>query len=182
MYKVSYTGDGVRTEFSFVFPFFQTDDVHVAVADKVVTAGVDYSVIPNEQFDGGVVVFSVPPDDTVRIDICRQISLTRIIDYQPTAQILPEHLNEDFNFLLEAFRDLRGIDIDLSQWAVIHSNILDSQAQIRQMIQDKLSPGAWGIYNNLLSVLADARPYLINDYGYITEAASNENRDDYGVL
>ncbi len=51
------------------------------------------------------------------------------------------------------------------------------------VIQDKLSGGAvLGLYRNLLGVLENALPKLINDYGYITESAPNENADDYGVL
>ena len=50
-----------------------------------------------------------------------------------------------------------------------------------QTIQDKLSGGAvLGLYNNLLNVLDNALPSLINDYGYVTEQANNENNDDYG--
>ena len=52
-----------------------------------------------------------------------------------------------------------------------------------RVIEDKLSGGAvLGLYRNLLSVLSNALPVLINDYGLITEMAPNENNDDYGIL
>ncbi|MBR4624039.1 MAG: hypothetical protein IKO56_00710, partial [Alphaproteobacteria bacterium] len=95
----------------------------------------------------------------------------------------PEDLNSDFNFLLAAFQDLHNIDIDLSSWANVHDNLLAQINYALQTIEDKLSGGSvLGLYNNLLNVLDSALPSLINDYGYVTEAANNENNDDYGSL
>ncbi len=182
MYKISYIADGINTEYLFSFPFFQTSDVCVSADNKILDSG-DYSVAPNEDFSGGNVVFSVAPSDGVNIDIFRRISLSRVIDYQPTEKIDPEALNSDFNFLLEAFKDLRSVDVDLTEWKNIHDNVLSFLEYNLSVIEDKLSGGSvLGLYKNLLSVLDNALPQLINDYGSITEPAPNENRDDYGVL
>ena len=181
MYKVSYTGDGQTTEFVFAFPFFQVADVRVAINESEISSG--FSVVPNDNFTGGRVIFAQAPAVSVQIDIFRQISLSRIIDYQPTAKIDPEDLNADFNFLLAAFQDLRTVDVDLSSWANTHDNVINFLNYTLGIVEDKLSGGGvLGLYNNLLSVLASALPELINDYGSITEAAPNENNDDYGVL
>lgn len=182
MYKISYIADGATTEFAFSFPFFQIADIHVAINETVGT-GVVYSVMPNEDYSGGNVVFNEAPTADTRIDIFRQISLSRTIDYQPMKQIAPENLNADFNFLLSAFQDLRSIDIDLQEWTNRHDNIKSLIDYTHSVISDKLSGGAvLGLYRNLLGVLENALPKLINDYGYITDVASNENIDDYGVL
>lgn len=184
MYKISYVADGVTTEYQFVFPFFQNADVRVAIDDAVVVpdAGI-YSVVPNNDFTGGSIVFQVPPTADVTIDIFRRIALNRVIDYQPTMKIDPESLNADFNFLLAAFRDLDGVNIDLAQWKNTHDNVMNFLNYNLAVIQDKLSGGAvLGLYQNLLSVLDGALPKLVNDYGMITDVAPNENRDDYGVL
>jgi len=181
MYKVSYTGDGQTTEFVFAFPFFQVADVHVVIDDEPVDSG--FSVIPNNNFTGGRVIFVTAPAENKQIDIFRQISLSRIIDYQPTDKIDPEDLNDDFNFLLAAFQDLRAVDVDLSTWRNTHDNVVNFLNYTLGIIEDKLSGGGvLGIYNNLLAVLSSALPELINDYGSITEQAPTENRDDYGVL
>jgi len=182
MYKISYDSDGTTTEYSFAFPFFQDADVCVAV-DNAQLAPEKYAVIANENFTGGTVILAVAPDNGTRIDIFRHISLSRVVDYQPTAKIDPEDLNADFNFLLEAFRDLNAVDVDLSEWANTHDTVMQFLHYNMQVIQDKLSGGGvLGLYNNLLSVLADALPKLINDYGYITDAADVTISDDYGVL
>ncbi|MBO7042669.1 MAG: hypothetical protein J6W08_02265 [Alphaproteobacteria bacterium] len=182
MYKISYTGDGSNTEFVFSFPFFQNADIKVAI-DNVLLDDTQYDVNPNSNFNGGSVVFASAPLSGKHIDIFRKVSLDRIIDYQPTQKIDPEDLNSDFNFLLAAFQDLHDIDIDLSSWENIHDNVLTQINYALQTIEDKLSGGAvLGLYNNLLNVLDNALPSLINDYGYVTESANNENNDDYGSL
>ncbi len=182
MYKISYTGDGENNEFVFTFPFFQDEDVRVCI-DNVLLDNTQYDVNANEDFSGGLVVFPSAPESGKQIDIFRQISLNRIIDYQPTIKIDPEDLNSDFNFLLAAFQDFRNIDIDLSEWANIHDTLLTQIHYAIQTIEDKMSGGAvLGLYNNLLNVLDGALPKLINDYGSVTEPADTENNDDYGSI
>ncbi|MDR1337909.1 MAG: hypothetical protein LBJ73_02680 [Rickettsiales bacterium] len=182
MHKISYIGDGATTEFLFAFPFFQEADVRVAVDGKLLDAS-QYDAHADENFDGGYVVFAAAPAAGAAIDIFRQISLSRVVDYQPTAKIDPENLNTDFNFLLEAFRDLRAVDIDLAEWKNVHDNVLSFIKYTTDIIEDKLSGGSvLGLYNNLLSVLDNALPRLINDYGSVGAAAQNENSDDYGML
>ena len=182
MYKISYDSDGVATEYAFSFPFFQDADVCVALDSKNLSPE-KYAVIANDDFTGGTVIFAVAPDSGTRIDIFRHISLSRVIDYQPTAEIDCEDLNNDFNFLLEALRDRNESDSDLTEIANTHDNVLQFLQYNMQLIQDKLSGGSvMGLYNNLLSVLAGALPRLVNDYGYITDTADVTISDDYGVL
>lgn len=183
MYKISYVADGTTTEYAFSFPFFQNADIRVAINNSVGDNIINYSVQPNEDFSGGNIVFDTAPIADTKIDIFRQISLNRIIDYQPTKQIDPEDLNTDFNFLLSAFQDLRSVEVDLSEWSNRHDEIKSLMDYTQSLISDKLSGGSvLGLYRNLLTVLENALPKLINDYGFITDVAPNENRDDYGVL
>jgi len=189
MYKISYTGDGETNAFAFDFEFFQPRDVHVAMDDVVIDPS-QYNLTTNENMNGGTIGFATAPDTAVRIDIFRRIYLERFIDYQPTAKIDPEDLNGDFNFLLEALRDMNELDIDLDQWQNIHDNVVAlmnaTMASVQyaiDTINDKLGGGAvLGLYNNLLSVLNGALPDLINDYGFVTDPAPNENADDYGTM
>lgn len=182
MYKNSYLGDGETSEFEFSFPFFQEADICVAV-DNTILDSSEFSINANLNLDGGtVILLSVPAENAV-IDIFRQVSLVRTIDYQPTVKIDPENLNSDFNFLLEAFRDLKAIDINLVEWKNIHDNVLTFIDYTKSLIEDKLSGGGvLGIYNNLLSVLGGALPLLINDYGSVTEQPTVGTADDYGLL
>ena len=182
MYKISYIANGVDTDFTFVFPFFQNADVKVAINDSLID-DTQYNVIANNDFSGGTVVFANAPANESRIDIFRQVSLSRVIDYQPTLKIDPEDLNSDFNFLLAAVSDLIKPNIDLAEWQNIHDNVISLINYTVAVIEDKLSGGAvMGLYNNLLNVLDSALPKLINDYGLVTEESTHENDDDYGSL
>ena len=182
MYKVSYTGDGETNEFTFNFPFFQEPDIRVAV-DNIILDTDEYDVNPNDDFEGGTVVLATTPYEASVIDVFRKISLVRTVDYQPTLKIDPETLNLDFNFLLSAFQDFNSLEVDLTQWQNIHDNVVSLVEYTKNLIEDKLSGGGvLGLYNNLLSVLNNALPKLINDYGDITETAPVENNDDYGLL
>ena len=178
MYKISYVGDGESTEFSFSFPFFQESDIKVSIDNEILNT-TQYDVNPNDGFDGGLVVFSTAPQQDKKIDIFRQVDLSRVIDYQPTAKIDPEDLNADFNFLLAALQDIRTIDVDLAQWANVHDTLLTKIDYVISTIEDNMSGGAiLGLYYNLVSVLDE----LINDYGSVDEDADDENNDDYGSI
>ncbi|MBP3316050.1 MAG: hypothetical protein J6L70_00400 [Alphaproteobacteria bacterium] len=182
MHKISYTADGVSTEFEFSFPFFQAADVRVMIDGDIIGSD-KYSVVENTDFSGGRVVFAMAPTVDTHIDIYRMVALTRVIDYQPTAKIDPEHLNSDFNFILEAFRDLHAPNIDIEQWRTTHTNMVAFLEYTNDLIADKMSGGGvLGIYKNLITVLDNALPNLINDYGEISDATSDEECDDYGIL
>lgn len=182
MHKISYVADGETTEFEFAFPFFQAADIHVAM-NEVLLGAEKYSVVENTTFDGGRIVFNTAPVADTRIDIYRVIALSRVVDYQPTAKIDPEHLNADFNFLLEALKDLHAPDVDIEAWRNTHTNVVDFLEYTNSLIQDKLTGGGvLGIYRNLITVLDNALPNLINDYGYITDSTPDDMCDDYGLL
>lgn len=182
MYKISYVADGATTEFEFAFPFFQSADIHVAINERVLTPD-EYSVVENTTFDGGRVVFNDAPILDSRIDIYRIVALSRVVDYQPTAKIDPEHLNADFNFLIEALKDIHAPNVDIEAWRNVHTNTVAFLEYTNDLIQDKLTGGGTlGIFKNLVSVLDNALPKLINDYGYITDDAPINTRDDYGLL
>lgn len=182
MYKISYFGDRETVEFIFAFPFFQEADICVALNETLLDTS-QYDVNANSDFSGGTVILPYPPTEDDKIDIFRQISLERTIDYQPTTKIDPENLNTDFNFILEAFRDLKSIDADLIEWKNIHDNVVSFMEYTNGLIEDKLSGGGvLGIYNNLLSVLSGALPLLINDYGSVAEQPNTGIPDDYGLL
>ena len=182
MYKITYTGNGIDSEFTFSFPFFQNADIKVAINNELLNEG-QYSVIPNNNFIGGKVVFDSAPQNGVQIDIFRKISLNRVIDYQPTEKIDPEDLNSDFNFMLSVCQDLQNMDVDVVDWENVRDNLLTKVEYTLNLITDKLSGGGvLGLYNNLLTVLDGALPQLINDYGSVTERPDVEYNDDYGSL
>lgn len=110
MNKFTYMGNGSTKAFGFTFPFFDKDDVVVSVNGSIATSGYIITLTENGDnsdypYIGGTVKFNNAPISTDTITIYRQIVPTRPIDYQPTEEIEPEDLNQDFNFLLELVRD-----------------------------------------------------------------------------
>jgi hypothetical protein len=181
MHKISYIADGEALTFAFAFPFFQPADIRVAVNESLIES-TEYNLLPNENLIGGNITFPTAPAANSRIDIFRKINLSRFIDYQPTAKIDPENLNADFNFLLEAFKDLDVANIEFTEWKNARDNILRQMEIFNDMIADKTGGAApLGIFNNLLAVLSTLSPRMINDYGCVADSET-EGIDDYGTL
>jgi hypothetical protein len=181
MYKISYIADGEAVALAFAFPFFQVADIRVAINESIVDSD-KYNLLPDENLTGGTITFAIAPVANARIDIFRKVNLSRFIDYQPTAKIDPENLNADFNFLLEAFKDLDVTHIELAEWKNARDNIMRQMETVKNMIDDKTGGGGTlGLYNNLLVVLSTLSPRMINDYGAVADS-ENESIDDYGTL
>lgn len=154
MQKVSYMGDGTTTEFFFNFPFFENSNVIVTANDE---PAMDYTIIGTSggidadiPYTGGKVVFDVAPRAIDCITIARQLSLARIVDYQPIEKIDPTTLNQDLNYLMEVIKDRKdeladlttkyseiadkeSTEIILSRISAIHEEIVDIDAKIQAL-------------------------------------------------
>lgn len=129
MQKVSYMGDGVNTEFTFNFPYF--DNSNVVVTKNGVSA-TGYNIIGNSggldadyPFIGGTVVFDVAPTALDNITIARSLPLSRVVDYQPTVKINPTTLNQDMNYMMEVLKDLQD---ELESLSTQYSEIADKES------------------------------------------------------
>ena len=151
MQKVSYMGDGSTTEFTFNFPYFENTNI---IVTKNNTTATGYSIVGTSAapdadipYTGGKVVFETAPTTLDSITIARSLTLSRIVDYQPTAQITPTLLNQDANYLMEVIKDLQDeLDTLVSQYndiankestvtllariSAIHDEIVTVSAQI----------------------------------------------------
>ncbi|MDR1696854.1 MAG: hypothetical protein LBR41_01370 [Rickettsiales bacterium] len=121
MHQISYTSDGGTSEFFFNIKWFNPSDIQVAI-DDVPTVPSAYSVRAPDAagvapFIGGRVIFENPPAAGRVIKISRRIALARPIDYQSTEKITPEQLNADFDYILEALRDMGAVNADDSRIA-----------------------------------------------------------------
>ena len=151
MQKVSYMGNGSTTEFTFNFPYFENSNIVVKVNNQSASA---YSIIGTPAgldadipYTGGKVVFETAPSSLDSITISRNLSLERIVDYQPLAKIEPGMLNQDLNYMMEVLKDLQD-ELDdlhtqyteiadkesttalLAQISTIHDEIVAVNAQI----------------------------------------------------
>ena len=129
MQKVSYMGDGSTTEFYFNFPYFENSNI-VVTKNNALTTG--YNIIGTSggldadiPYTGGKVVFETAPTALDCITIARQLPLSRIVDYQPTAKIEPTTLNQDVNYLMEVIKDRKD---ELDTLATQYSEIADKES------------------------------------------------------
>lgn len=124
MQKVSYMGNGSTTEFTFNFPYFENTNIIVtkngAPATGYDIVGTSAGSDADIPYTGGKVVFETAPSSIDSITIARNLSLTRIVDYQPTVKINPTTLNQDMNYMMEVLKDRKDeLDTLASEYADI---------------------------------------------------------------
>ena len=124
MQKVSYMGNGSTTDFTFNFPYFENSNIIVTKNNVTATGynivGTSGGLDADIPYTGGKVVFDVAPTALDSITIARNLPLTRIVDYQPTAKLEPTTLNQDANYLMEVIKDRKDeIDSLYSQYSDI---------------------------------------------------------------
>jgi len=129
MQKVSYMGDGLTTEFSFNFPYFENSDI-IVTKNNAATTG--YSIVGTSggqdadiPYIGGKVVFEVAPTISDSITISRSLPLSRVVDYQPTEKINPTILNQDINYVMEILKDFQD---ELDGFCAQYSDIIDQES------------------------------------------------------
>lgn len=117
MNKIEYVGDGQNMRFAFDFPFFDLNDVCVYVNNKQITSGfvVEFIKSTDIPYQGTYIVFDIPPRKTDIITISRNIKLVRHIDYQSTAKIDPEKLNQDLNFAIEVLKEFKQTFMNINE-------------------------------------------------------------------
>ena len=111
MQSVSYMGDGSTTEFMFNFPYYENSNIIVTLNNTIAPGytiiGTPAGVNADIPYTGGKVVFDVAPTALDSIKISRDLPLTRVVDYQPTAQLNPTTLNQDMNYMMEVLKDIK---------------------------------------------------------------------------
>ena len=79
---VTTVADGVQTEYSFLFPFIETDDIYVYINGSLVL-DTTYILTPEEDNQGGTITFDSPPVAGSQVLIQRQTPMTQTTDYPP---------------------------------------------------------------------------------------------------
>jgi hypothetical protein len=145
LYKQTYTGNGSKkNDWYFAFPFFQNADIRVVV-DGAELSESQYAVRGDKTglggdipYGGGSIEFVTAPSAGARIEICRDIKLERPVDYQPTAPVRANALNQDANFFLEILKELKHTLGNMQVFAELPSmqELFDSIADVRAQIAD----------------------------------------------
>ncbi|MDR0967353.1 MAG: hypothetical protein LBL75_00775 [Rickettsiales bacterium] len=132
--QITFSGDGQTHEYNFNFQWFQESDIKISIDGILQTldnysvqksttepeyeseeqrAANDIGIISNW---GGRIVFNNAPASGTIIKIYRELSLTRPICYPQAGMIQPNHLNTDFNYLVELVKEFRNKLNNFSDW------------------------------------------------------------------
>lgn len=135
MNKIEYIANGDTKNFIFTFPFFSKSDIVVRRNGQPIQNGFSINTVENSEnadipYAGGTVVFNTAPAKSEIITIFRNIVPNRVVDYQPTAKITPESLNQDFNFTMEVLKDFRGF---LAEFEKKYAQVIDVPALEKMM-------------------------------------------------
>jgi len=77
--RISYAGNGINTDFSFIWTSSVVGENYVTLDDVLLTEGVEYEMEGYTPEQGGTAVFYTPPTGTVVI--YRQTPITQQVDY-----------------------------------------------------------------------------------------------------
>lgn len=181
MQTVSYMGNGQTTEFYFNFPYYENSNIVVTKNNKPAT---DYYIVGNSvgldaniPFVGGRIVFEHAPTSMDSITISRNLPLSRIVDYQPTAKLNPTVLNQDLNYIMEILKDFQDtLGIFQAQYADIANN------ETAQVLLQKMNATTQAIENigDISSIHSNittlnARTNNLSDYVVASQAPTSAN-------
>jgi len=174
MQKVSYMGNGVTTEFTFNFPYFENTDV-VVTKNGAATTG--YNIIGNSggldadiPYVGGKVVFETAPGALDCITIARSLPLSRQYDYQPTEKIEPTTLNQDMNYLMEVLKDRQD---ELETLATQYAEIADKESTATLLARIS------AIHDEIVDI--DAKITALGDISTLRSSVTT-NTENIGIL
>tara|TARA_X000000950_G_scaffold259100_1_gene327204 strand:- start:311 stop:1366 length:1056 start_codon:yes stop_codon:yes gene_type:complete len=103
--KISYTADGVQTDFTYPFTTIEDTDLYVAVWDDTTK---EYNNVTNWTKDGGLVRFDTAPEAGEQIVIYRMTEIDPMkAIFHPGHPVKAGDLNDNFEQLQNAIEDTR---------------------------------------------------------------------------
>jgi hypothetical protein len=94
---VSYTGDGVTTDYAVPFPALVEQDLYVLVDNVIQTVGVDYNIVGDITQPGATVSFTAPPADTLAVFFQRLTGLVQSTEYTTYGEYKAAQHEADFD-------------------------------------------------------------------------------------
>lgn len=95
--KISYTGNGVTTDFAVPFYFINDTDIQVysliGETESLLTLNVDYSLTGAGNHNGGTLTMFIAPSSNVKITVLRVVPMTQEVDYLEN-EIFPAQTHE----------------------------------------------------------------------------------------
>lgn len=177
MKAVTYIGDNKTTEFTFNFTYYENSNIVVSING---TETANYTIIGNKNdsspdipYAGGKIIFDTAPSANDTIIISRELNLSRIVDYQPTAKINPTTLNQDLNYTIEVLKDFKD-ELDTFKKISTPESVQDLITKIEIVSQQINAIGDVSQIRDNISTL-NTRTNGITDYVVANQTPTENN-------
>lgn len=101
---IHYTANGTQREFTYPFPIFKADQLHILEDNIPVTSG--FTVLNVGKTQGGSVMFDTAPATGKTITLKRQISIQRMTDFIEGGELSSHALNNEFDQLTAIIQEV----------------------------------------------------------------------------
>lgn len=171
---VTYTPNGVTTEFAFPFCLFREQDLLIELDDVEVTTGFTISGLGNRS--GGTVTFDAAPTGAA-LTMSLSIEFSRDTDYQNNGDLLAGSLNNDFDKVWQAMRYLlqvNNVAIRLPLETQAAQDITESAAQRAGGLVGFDQDGDVTVYAGQVTLEEGGNPYNVAQWGADFLGAADE--------
>ncbi len=103
---VRYLANGTETVFTYPFPIFASEDLHVSFNGVLQNAGFDVSDAGNT--NGGQVTFDSAPSTGTIVTLERRLPLERLTDFIEGGDFSAQAINNELDFLIAAIQQVSG--------------------------------------------------------------------------
>lgn len=103
---VQYIGDGNRTQFDFLFPIFENEDldVYLGAASQPEESG--YAIAGAGESTGGTVTFDIPPSIGLAVTLQRNVAIRRTTDFSESGDFRASVINTELDRLTAVAQQL----------------------------------------------------------------------------
>ncbi|PCJ98572.1 MAG: hypothetical protein COA45_07585 [Zetaproteobacteria bacterium] len=101
---VRYVADGVDTDYTYSFPIFASEDMHVFFDGAEQVSG--FTINGAGQTLGGSVTFDAPPASGVIITLTRQLSIERVTDYLEGGDFSARSINNELDYIIASLQQV----------------------------------------------------------------------------
>lgn len=122
--RVQLTGNGVQTQFNFLFPIFKASDLDVYFDAQSITSG--YTVEGVGDSGGGRVVFDVAPAANVIVTLVRRLTIQRLSDFQESGAFRSKVLNDELDFMTAALQQVSDDQLRCAHLAITETAQVDT--------------------------------------------------------
>ncbi|MCW8915052.1 MAG: hypothetical protein OQK24_04270 [Magnetovibrio sp.] len=114
--RVQYEGDGMQTEFVYLFQIFADADMEVYLDDTLQSSG--YSISGAGQTQGGAVTMDSAPLNGVVVTLARRLPIQRTTDFLESGEFRAKIINDELDYLTASLQQVTEDQSRSAQMAI----------------------------------------------------------------